>query len=43
MKEQLKLEVIQKVMDKQIDIVKAENFLGLTDRSIYRLLSIVRY
>ena len=42
MKEQLKLEVIQKVMDKQIDIVKAGNVLGLTDRSIYRLLSRVR-
>jgi transposase len=42
MREELKLEVIQRVMDEQIDIVKACKILGLTDRSIYRLLSKVR-
>ena len=42
MKEQLKLEVIQRVMDNQIDILKAAQILGLSDRSIYRLLSRVR-
>ena len=42
MKEQLKLEVIQRVMDNQIDISKAAQILGLSDRSIYRLLSRVR-
>jgi ActR/RegA family two-component response regulator len=43
MKEQLKLEVIQRVMDNQIDISNAAQILGLSDRSIYRLLSRVRY
>ena len=43
MKEQLTLEVIQRVMDNQIDISKAAQILGLSDRSIYRLLSRVRY
>ena len=42
MKEQLKLEVIQRVMDNQVDISKAAQVLGLSDRSIYRLLSKVR-
>ena len=42
MREELKLEVIQRVMDEQIGIVKAGKILGLTDRSIYRLLSKVR-
>ena len=42
MKEQLKLEVIQRVMDNQVDISKAAQILGLSDRSIYRLLSRVR-
>jgi len=42
MKEQLKLEVIQRVMDNQIDISNAAQILGLSDRSIYRLLSRVR-
>jgi len=42
MQEQLKLEVIQRVMDGQIDILKASQVLGLSDRSIYRLLSKVR-
>ena len=41
-KEQLKLEVIQRVMDNQVDISKAAQILGLSDRSIYRLLSRVR-
>ena len=42
MKEQLKLEVIQRVMDNQVEISKAAQVLGLSDRSIYRLLSRVR-
>jgi transposase len=42
MREELKLEVIQRVMDNQIDISKAGQILGLSDRSIYRLLSRVR-
>ena len=42
MREELKLEVIQRVIDEQIDIVKACKILGLTNRSIYRLLSKVR-
>jgi len=41
-KEQLKLEVIQRVMDNQVDISKVAQILGLSDRSIYRLLSRVR-
>jgi len=43
MKEQLKLEVIQRAMDNQIDISKAAQILGFSDRSIYRLLSRMRY
>jgi len=43
MKEQLKLEVIQRVMDNQIDISRAARILGLRGRSIYRLLSRMRY
>ena len=39
MKEHLKLEVIQRVMDNQVDISKAAQILGLSDRSIYRMLS----
>lgn len=42
MKEQLKLEVIQRIMDNQVEISKAAQILGLSDRSIYRLLSRVR-
>ena len=42
MREELKLEVIQRVMDEQISILKAFKILGLTNRSIYRLLSKVR-
>ena len=42
MREELKLEVIQRVMDNQIDISKAGQILGLSDRSIYRLLSRLR-
>ena len=42
MREELKLEVIQRVMDNQIDISNAAQILGLSDRSIYRLLSRVR-
>ncbi len=42
MREELKLEVIQRVMDEQIEISKAAQILGLSDRSIYRLLSRVR-
>ena len=42
MREQLKLEVIQRVMDNQIDISKAAQILGLSDRIIYRLLLKVR-
>ncbi len=42
MKEQLKLEVIQRVMDNQVEISRAAQILGLRDRSIYRLLSKVR-
>jgi len=42
MKEQLKLEVIQRVMDGQIDISKASKVLELSDRSMYRLLSKIR-
>ena len=38
----VKLEVIQRVMDNQVDISKAAQMLGLSDRSIYRLLSKVR-
>ena len=43
MKEELKLEVIQRAMDNQIDISKAAQILGFSNRSIYRLLSRVRY
>ena len=39
MKEQLRLEVIQRVMNNQIDISKAAQIIGLRDQSIYRLLS----
>ena len=42
MKEELKLEVIQRVMDKQVKIREAGQILGLSDRSIYRLLSKLR-
>ena len=42
MKEQLKPEVIQRVMDNQVDISRASQILGLSGRSIYRLLSKVR-
>ncbi len=35
MKEELKLEVIQRVMDNQIDISKAAQILGLRGRSVY--------
>ncbi len=42
MKEQLKLVVIQGVMDNQVEISKAARILGLSARSIYRLLSRVR-
>ena len=42
MKEQLKLEVIQRVMDNQVDISRASQILGLSGLSIYRLLSKVR-
>ena len=41
--EELKLEVIQRVMDNQIDISKAAQIAGLSYQSIYRLLSRVRY
>ena len=39
MKEQLSLEVIQRVMNNQIDISKAARIIGLRDQSRYRLLS----
>jgi ActR/RegA family two-component response regulator len=39
MKEQLSLEVIQRVMNNQINISKAARIIGLSDQSIYRLLS----
>jgi transposase len=42
MNEQVKLEVIQRVMDGQVDIIRATQILGLSNRSIYRLLSKVR-
>ena len=42
MKEQVKLEVIQRVMDGQVDNNRAAQILGLSNRSIYRLLSKVR-
>jgi len=42
MKEQLKLEVIQRIMDNQVEVSKAARILGLSDRSIYRLLSKVK-
>jgi len=41
-KEQLKLEVIQRIMDNQIEVSKAAMILGLSDRSIYSLLSKLR-
>ncbi len=41
-KEQLKLEIIQRIMDNQIEVSKAAMILGLSNRSIYRLLSKVR-
>jgi transposase len=42
MKEELKIEVIQRVMDRQVGIREAGKILGLSERSIYRLLSKVR-
>ena len=42
MKERLKPEVLYRVMDVPVDISKAVQILGLSDRSIYRVLSKVR-
>ena len=39
MKEELRLEVIQRIMNNQIDILKTARIIGLRDQSIYRLLS----